>query len=763
MSSFPHFSNIKEGIQKKLTDRRKGGTYAVSKLNAWVRITSGTGPGGLVLVSNPNFQLFKGAGSNSTGIYGNDKLSGTIGTTWSGTPIITNEGQGYRPAPIVSSMEIDEGAGNLSRKASFSITAHSKEQMEELSKYFLEPGYSIFIEWGWNTSDSMYGLQTLEASNIARFQSFVNTDIARNAGGYEYDNYLGFMTGGGITLDGDKWTLNVKCTGYTELPSYLLTSETGDTDAVEENQKLIAAPSYGAFTITAQGVDYAKKRWMRVFNELPDTRRTKRVKGLEEQLSKLENFIGFDEDVSDKLNSTTDGVNLFGWKIWKESKKVGGEEVEFPKNTKIISDKRFIKFSALMKIISEIGFEGFYLGGDESTLIKFSINSEDTYCSAFENIYSIDPDKLFIPNRKTPKFKLGSITAESKISELVSVENDQTIDNRVITSRGDGRLFPNDSDLIEFPITTKDLNQPIKLGDNITKTAGRYGKLDDLYVNFDFAKSVLETKNFFVKDALYQILNGISSAVNGMWDFQITENESSTTTEGETTIISTELKIQELNMVSDSAKVDEYEFSLIGSDSIFIDSSFDLDISGAKMNQIIGQKLGNALNGDAKEIPKGLFADFETQKDLLGIAIKERNPSGKTTETEKADLEQIKEDNLNILLGKLFFYPRVELTNWSPSGGDLYDLVYIGAFRDSTIFSALKRGDINSNNDVSPLMPINFSFSIHGISGIKRGDRFTVNGIPEKYKDGFFQVLSVKHTLDGMMWKTEVTGGYRQR
>jgi hypothetical protein len=60
-------------------------------------------------------------------------------------------------------------------------------------------------------------------------------------------------------------------------------------------------------------------------------------------------------------------------------------------------------------------------------------------------------------------------------------------------------------------------------------------------------------------------------------------------------------------------------------------------------------------------------------------------------------------------------------------------------------------------------MPINFSFSIHGISGIKRGDRFTVNGIPEKYKKGFFQVLSVKHTLDGMMWKTEVTGGYRQR
>jgi hypothetical protein len=59
-------------------------------------------------------------------------------------------------------------------------------------------------------------------------------------------------------------------------------------------------------------------------------------------------------------------------------------------------------------------------------------------------------------------------------------------------------------------------------------------------------------------------------------------------------------------------------------------------------------------------------------------------------------------------------------------------------------------------------MPINFSFKIHGVSGIKRGDMFRVNGIPDRYNDGFFQVLSVKHALDGMMWTTEVTGGYRQ-
>jgi hypothetical protein len=59
-------------------------------------------------------------------------------------------------------------------------------------------------------------------------------------------------------------------------------------------------------------------------------------------------------------------------------------------------------------------------------------------------------------------------------------------------------------------------------------------------------------------------------------------------------------------------------------------------------------------------------------------------------------------------------------------------------------------------------MPIKFSFTIHGVSGIKRGDKFAVNGIPKAYEQtGFFQVTSVKHTITDMIWKTEIEGGFR--
>ena len=48
------------------------------------------------------------------------------------------------------------------------------------------------------------------------------------------------------------------------------------------------------------------------------------------------------------------------------------------------------------------------------------------------------------------------------------------------------------------------------------------------------------------------------------------------------------------------------------------------------------------------------------------------------------------------------------------------------------------------------------------MSGVKRGDKFKVRGIPDMYYSrGFFQVLSVKHSLSGMQWDTEIEGGFR--
>lgn len=733
MSTFPNFSQIKDGIQTKLNNR-KGKPFEVSKLNTWVRLTSGASPG-LTMYSNPNVGLFKAAG-----IYGDANNSGIIGTRWNTTSAVGGGSSGpQRPGAIVTSVEIDEGAGNLSRKASFSITCFTKSQMEELSQYFLEPGFSIFIEWGWNTADGVSGLVGLNSATVSSFQSFQSTDKQRETGGYEYDNYLGFNTGGSISMDGDKWIISGKCTGYTELPSYLVTSETG-IQKEGEGGTLASEPVYGEKDLESAKDALGKQRWMKCYNLLPGTRQTSHVKALQDakgerpSLADVNNFIGFDDEVSAMVNDSTDGKSLFGFTFKESKKSVGGEEVSFPKGTKIVSEQKFIKFSALMEIFNAIGVDGYTLNGDDKKIISFVINTKDTLCSAFQYIYSIDSSKLFIPNPNTPAMKLAGITEVFPSIKTLIGDGSFTADNTVGSV-----VFPN-----QTPTTQTQTNG----ADTIEKKAYECGKLHDLYVNFDFAKSVLDTKNFFIKDALYQILNGISSAVNGLWDFQLEEHAVDEFT--------TELRVSETNCITNNTPSVPYVFPLSGADSIFIEASLDLDISGAKMNQIIGARVGQSLNSDIKPI-KGLFS---TKDDMIKVRVKKKDEPEKI---KTLDPDDAKEDNLNLILGKLSFYPKVEYTETSQlSGLDLYDICYLGAFNDSSIFSAFKNGhNKDETGGAGPLMPINFSFKIHGISGIKRGDKFKVDGIPSMYDNGFFQVLSVKHSIEGMLWTTEVTGGFR--
>ena len=728
--SFPNFSNIQDFVQARLSER-KGNPELISKLNPFVRIVSGAG---LVLVSNPNFKLLQAAGTT----YGSSTTAGAIGTTWGGAPINPNSGQGYRPSPIVTSFEVDEGAGSLSRKATFSVTCFTKEQMEKLSTYILEPGFSIFLEWGWGDAASYGGLVPLNASTIAGYQSAVKRDEIRRKTGGRYDNYLGFITGGGISLDGDKWTINVNCTGYTELPAYFLTTETGE-QKTDGSGILTSAKLFGLNFIDTLNSGPSDERFMKMFNDLPQTRQTKAVKNLRKNASvnTLSSFVNFDDEVSEAINDESDGwtIPFTDWQVAESSLTVDGIKVIFPKGTKIVAEDRFIRFDTLMRIIYEIGIEGYKL--PDGSVITTKIDYENTACSAFPNIYSTDASKLFIPNPETPKFRL-SVAPPAAGTTIDSILGSGFSNNGI-----DGIQFPNKDPLSFKP----------KVGNIIEKKGKQWGYLKDLYVNFEFAKSVLDTKNFYLKDALYQILNGMSSAVNGMWDFQIEETEV-----GNTSI----LKIWEMNMISNSKKGQIYTFDMIGEKSVFIDASLDLDISGAKMNQVIGSKLGQSTNSDAGRIGKNLWKSSLT--DTLGIKIKEKqvDNSDDSGETEE-DKAKVAEENLNIMLGKAKFLARVDLTDSSTLSGELYDMCYLGAFHDSNVFSALKAKHDNTDEaeTSSALMPINFTFKIHGVSGIRRGDMFKVRGIPSAYDGGFFQVLSVKHSLQGMEWTTEVTGGFR--
>jgi hypothetical protein len=263
-------------------------------------------------------------------------------------------------------------------------------------------------------------------------------------------------------------------------------------------------------------------------------------------------------------------------------------------------------------------------------------------------------------------------------------------------------------------------------------------------------------------------LNGISSAAGGIWDFQIQEQSAPEDT--------TELVVVDMNMAPQSSTT-PYQFSLSGVQSVFMDAALDLDISGAKMNQIIGNRLGQKVNGsqtDIKSKKKGLFSDSDDLV-LKSIEAKRGEPNDATPVLKNKSKDEIKKDKeaaaekakekaMQMFLSKIGYAPKIELKDNSDFTKPLEEMTYITAYNDQLVFEALKNGHdkVSEQNGVSALMPIKFSFTMHGISGIKRGDKFTVSGIPKAYEEtGFFQVTSVKHTITDMLWKTEITGGFR--
>lgn len=885
MSAFPHFSNIAPWVKKEL-DARRGDIIKVSNLNAWVRVSSGVGQGCMML-SNPNFQLFAGVGDKlAPSIYGNNSHSGTIGLKWDGvTPVGTaGEFWGFRPKPNITSIEVDEGAGSLSRKATFTIKAYTRAQLDELCKYYLEPGYTIFLEWGWNTLQgvSMY-TPALNAKNVGANQSFVEVNKKRALSEGHYDNYLGFISGGSVAMEGDTWTITVKCTGFTELPAYMTVTSNSDTRA---NIKKTKPATFKPSQITSEQ-DLGKKRFMMAYNRFPSNKQSESIQGLIKypSIASILNFVNVDEDVKENINDTTSGFEILGLSINDEEVKSEGKTVEVPSGTEIIGDEAFIRFGTLMDIMNMIG-AGSLIIGDKA--VSMTVNTKNTVISAFKNIYSVDKAKLLIPNANAPKFSLAQAAT--------SIEEQDTFSETANCSISDGSVvieFPYSKELKNGAVAGQQIQYTNSSIEGINKAAYMWGFLDDLYVNMDFAKGILETENFSIKDALYKLLNGLSSAAGGIWDFQIIE---STTPKGS----STELIVVDLNFMPDNG-AGMTTFYVSGVNSVFLDASFDMDMGGAKMSQIIGKRLGYDLNPNSPSVDgkeskakdtngnkqgqkKGLFTDmqdmvlqvirpktdkppavspqaaaiaeaaknakiaaekaaqekviadkiaadaiiaqqkqaaeqaaanpptpppekgfFEAAGDLIAegveaigtgvVGLKDAVVDGtvaagtaianKTSEvyteikegienlpavkafTEWMNRSEALEKNFKLYMSKIGIYPRVTVTkDTEVSGVELTEITMNPVYNDQLVFQALKAGYNNTNaldnNSVSALLPVKFSFTVHGVSGIKRGDKFKVIGIPQQYeKNGFFQVTSVKHTIDGMIWKTEVEGGLR--
>jgi len=826
---WPKLSQINDKIYTKIINRNN---YEVSQLNVWVRLFSGVGDG-LIMVSNPDTKLFAAAGEGGIyGFQGDSEVggySGALGKNWKGGIVNPSVGRSLRPSPIVTSMEFEEGEDQISRSGKISITAFSLEQMQAIQKYFMEPGYNVFVEWGWNTADGAFGLiDTSNINNIASLASNGNLTQSGIASKHtktngDYDNFLGFIVGGSVSNDGENFSITVEMRGTPELPTYLQNQNIVFNATNTTVTKVEGSQPYTKADLTKIGGAGEEasvalhRRFAAMVLGLPAQRQTAAVKALKSKFT-LNDFVNLDGVIESNINSYLQGT--FWERVW--SAITPGSDIDMVEvenfqveKEKLFSKHKYVRFERMIDVINASGL-GSYNVGDKA--LTTSIDISDTKIGAFPLIYSTKPESLLIPGN-LPNFEKYYLSTDN-------VNYSTVIDNPINNSIG-GISFVGTSES-----TTGHIEQ-----------SGYWGYLKNLYVNLDMVHQKLLGKNKNFREVLYDILNEMSSAVNSFWDFQITES-----VKGDLIIFT----VSDRNWVG-QAPGKPKEFYHNGEECRFLDSSLSIDIPGEMANQIINRRLGVASQTDAPIIKvQGTFFAKGADKFMKSVTLNgktaetsdEPNPDtveGKEQEKEEiqrqlddlyagirptitnmrggslqyayydangnllkidtytssgqlittagtantleqrkkeldTEIKETKESNLSSNIGKLDVLPNpsvvteMDITNelitqqGEGAEANFRDNFRIYTFKDTNLLDYLKNLKIlGSSGRLSHPLPIKYSFTIFGTSGIRRGDMFNIVGIPEKYrKSGLFQVNAVSHTIEGMSWKTNVEGLYRQ-
>ena len=645
---WPQLTNIEKEISATIKSRSN--TKVASKLNPWVRIISGaevSGVKGLVIASNNDFKLFKTADENFGAIYGSKSESGAIGYDLANKAAIgaSGEGRGFRPSPIIKALTSKEGKDQISRELNLTLQCFSKDQMELLQAFLMEPGYNLCVEWGFNTTnalsqmiDTTKSLDEILNSIASRCLNQDNIHNARKSSAGEYDIFLGFIVGGNVTSDGESFQLTIKCKGAPGLPTFLQTHK--KTQELDASGKIIELPTVhpfpiseleeevapaGAGTAVVAGAmggtvngPLARRRFKAMFNALPAEKQIKEIKELSSTEYSEYDFINFDEVVNQKLLDY-ESVGLF------EANDISVGNATLAKES-LFNNDRYFNMGLCAKLLNlNGGLNTLTVGGKT---IKVKIDISNTIIGAFPHMFSTKPDKLIIPGSSLPPFKkyfLSTIEvqqqADGKISDEVPVDY----------STGDKK----------FPETT-DLNSS-----GHKESANYWGYLRNLFVNFDqvFYPKITQT-NKTIREIFLDILNELSSGVNSFWNFQIVETTvtKDKPVEGmnEGDIVIT---VIDENWVGKNANTEPpTKFIHAGIESAFLSADLDISIPQDMTSMLVAKRLSLATNPDSAIVNTGEL--FNSNTDLFMKLVTTQGTGGTSgsaaqTEPEMTAVERL--------------------------------------------------------------------------------------------------------------------------
>ena len=328
-------------------------------------------------------------------------------------------------------------------------------------------------------------------------------------------------------------------------------------------------------------------------------------------------------------------------------------------------------------------------------------------------------------------------------------------------------------------------------------------------------------KNFFgsvrdIESALSSMWQSVSSVYGGYWNFEVIQDDNNNGRIGVIDSFKPEQRVAVVNPNVDKSKLSKpgntnektFVFPLYSTRSLFKDFNLQVNLSSAMATQAMyhsqknfskegqnttnkpedlsitalasiqnqsmtdpegqGTQTHDALLKDYHSVIKGKDGegagrtarknpseansdlvvkpiDFKVEGDPIADSIRKQNE----VEAAAASEEEIKKADEGI---------RLIDTN----SGLIYksDGEMMGAFQRGMDYLLNKKDE--ANVDVDPVTPIEVSFSMPGIGGIRMYDIFAVDYLPDNYRRyGLFQVSGIDHTLSPQGWDTKISGKLR--
>lgn len=658
----------------------------------------------------------------------------------------------------------------LFRRATIEWVCFSKKQLEYMTPYFLVPGITCVLEWGWNHFDPSSLIRLDLVDELKKFNNnpypLYNKHILKSKG--NYDVLFGKITHFEWSADGNR----LKC--KTEITSQ---------DRI-----------YAGLIVNSNAVEQVKDDKGRETDINPQDSLTQFIN---KSLTLFKSALKTDPSTIDSLTDLVKYIQDHHPDNWKEYVYgvFYGRPINDTKQDAIQYDNKKEDFDRkspekslwlnLGLIMEVINFHSSALKSFKNEEM-FRVDIDDCVISGHPNLISTDGSIMLIPNAEAPKYFYGSFgysqqknegteadynvfrrTTNAKIpitTRDAAIKNNRLPDFRLkkVCLQLEGSAVRDNLDELinkirydksgskktfEFPF----LNDAFMVANSKPYPRRYSGLLKNLYFNVECLQKMVNTGDIKTYPQLIEkILEKVNEAAGNFWDFRVI---SATGKNGLTDSEPATMKVVDYRFMSTTNRGTVYSFDYFDADSLLLGLSFKPTLSNAQAIRTIYAQTNNPdkqttlTNGENELLDyhfrDRLFMDDDNktthQKNVINSSFRETMRSLQQLAPPPGAFQMTMKNKNGIIIVRRLCLP-------SP---DILQLL-------------LDDGDEERNPKYTGIMPgIQAQFTIQGIGGLRTFMMFLVRNLPEPYSHNniVFRIVDVQETIEMGNWTTSITAG----